>query len=104
VVIALPQKVEGFFLPGIEAMGLADWVVVPDCIGSREYSVSRANISRCELSYYSCQKTIEHALTQVKGWKSLVSKWHGRKLSDHYSPKQERKSYQHILRNLDNIW
>jgi hypothetical protein len=32
VVIPLPNKTEGFFLPGIEA--LADWAVVPDCIAS----------------------------------------------------------------------
>jgi hypothetical protein len=104
VVIALPQKVEGFFLPGIEAIALADWAVVPDCIGSREYSESRANISRCELSFHSCQKTIEHALKKVKGLKFLVSKWHGGRLSDNYSLKQERKSYQHILHDLDEIW
>ena len=104
VVSPLPNKTEGFFLPGIEAMALADWAVVPDCIASREYTLDRANISRCELNAQACEKAIAHALIQVKGWKSFVSKWHGRRLSASYSPKQERQSYQRILRNLNNIW
>lgn len=104
VAITLPNKTEGFFLPGIEAMALADWAVVPDCIASREYSLSRANISLCELNIQACQKAIEDAITQVKGWKSFIGKWHGRRLSNSYSPKQERQTYQHILHQLDQIW
>lgn len=104
VVIPLPQKVEGFFLPGIEAMALADWAVVPDCIGSREYSLSGANISLCELDIQACQKAILHALKKTKGWKSFISKWHGRRLSASYSLKQEQQNYHHILHQLDQIW
>jgi len=104
VVIPLPNQTEGFFLPGIEAMALADWAIVPDCIASREYSLSRANISRCELNAQACQRAIEDALTQVKGWRSFVSKLHGRRLIASYSLKQEQQSYQRILHQLDQIW
>lgn len=104
VVIPLPNKTEGFFLPGIEAMALADWAVVPDCIASREYSLSRANISRCELNKQACQQAIGHALTRANAWTSSISQWHGRRLSASYSLKQERKSYHHILRQLEQIW
>lgn len=104
VVIPLPTKIEGFFLPGIEAMALADWAVVPDCIASREYSLGKANISSCELNRDACQIAIEDALKRVKSWKYHVSKWHGRRLSAKYSPKQERKSYLSILNNVEAIW
>lgn len=104
VVITLPNKTEGFFLPGIEAMALADWAVVPDCIASREYSLGKANISSCELNRDACQIAIEDALKRVKSWKYHVSKWHGRRLSAKYSPKQERKSYLSILNNVEAIW
>jgi hypothetical protein len=104
VVIPLPNKTEGFFLPGIEAMALADWAVVPDCIASREYSLSRANITSCELNSTACEEAIAHALIQVNSWTFFVNKWHGRRRSATYRPTQERQSYQHILRNLDNIW
>lgn len=104
VVIPLPDKTEGFFLPGIEAMALADWAVVPDCIASREYSSNRANISRCDLNYISCEKAIKDALIQVKTWKLFVNKWYGRRLSANYSLKREQQRYCHILHNLDEIW
>ena len=104
VALPLPNKTEGFFLPGIEAMVLADWAVVPDCIASREYSLGKANISSCELNREACQIAIEDAFKRVKSWKCLVNKWHGRRLSANYSPVQERNSYQSILNNVDTIW
>jgi hypothetical protein len=104
VAVTLPHKTEGFYLPGIEAMALADWAIVPDCIASREYSITSANVTRCELNAQACENAIELALVQVKGWRFFVRKWNGRRLCARYTPKQERQSYQHILRNLDNIW
>lgn len=104
VVITLPNKTEGFFLPGIEAMALAEWAVVPDCIASREYSLNKANISRCELNFQACQNSIEDALVKVKSWKLFVNKWYGRRLCAAYSPKQERLSYLSILHGLDELW
>lgn len=104
VVIPLPNKTEGFFLSGIEAMTLADWAVVPDCIASREYSFSKANISICELSAEACERAIEHALVQAESWRSCISKWHGRRICASYTPKQERQSYLSVLHRLDELW
>jgi hypothetical protein len=104
VVIPLPTKIEGFFLPGIEAMALADWAVVPDCIASREYSLNKANISSCALNYAACEKAILHALEQVKSWKFRIYKWQGRRLSQSYSLKNEKLNYHSILQKLDDIW
>ena len=104
VVIPLPNQTEGFFLPGIEAMTLADWAVVPDCIASREYSLSSANISSCEQDIQACQKAIVHALKQARSWTSFISKWHGRRFSASCSLEQEQQNYHHILHQLDQIW
>jgi hypothetical protein len=104
VAITLPHKTEGFYLPGIEAMALADWAVVPDCIASREYSLNKANITSCELNFTACEKAILHALKQVKGWKFRIHKWQGRRLSLSYSLKNEQLNYHNILNNLDEIW
>lgn len=36
--VLLPNPAEGFYLPGLEAMALGVPVVMPDCIGSRQYA------------------------------------------------------------------
>jgi glycosyltransferase involved in cell wall biosynthesis len=38
IAILLPLPVEGFYLPGLEAMALGTPVIMPDCIGNREYA------------------------------------------------------------------
>ncbi len=37
VAILLPDPVEGFFLPALEAMALGSALVVPDCVGARSF-------------------------------------------------------------------
>lgn len=37
-VVCLPHAREGFYLPGLEAMGLATPLVGPDCVGNRQYA------------------------------------------------------------------
>lgn len=37
VAVVLPQAMEGFYLPGLEAMALGCATVVPDCVGNRAY-------------------------------------------------------------------
>ena len=104
VAITLPHKTEGFYLPGIEAMALADWAVVPDCIASREYSLNKVNITSCELSLTACKKATLHAIRQVDSWKFRIHKWQGRRHSLSYSLKNEQINYHNILHNLDEIW
>jgi glycosyltransferase involved in cell wall biosynthesis len=41
--ILLPLPVEGFYLPGLEAMALGTPVIMPDCIGNREYARNQEN-------------------------------------------------------------
>ena len=43
VVVALPDPVEGFYLPGIEAMALGRVLVQCDCVGSRDYLAAGCN-------------------------------------------------------------
>jgi hypothetical protein len=104
VTITIPNKTEGFYLPGIEAMALSDWAIVPDCIASREYSLGRANISSCDLNELACQRAILHSLNKARGWKLFVSKWHGRRLLASYSVMQERENYHEMLGELAETW
>lgn len=104
VAITLPHKTEGFYLPGIEAMSLADWAVVPDCIASREYSKKSANITNCALNQKACIQAIQQAFKKTNKWTSFLNKWQGQKVITGYRPENERKNFQQLLSNLDNIW
>ena len=43
VAVCLPSPREGFYLPGLEAMGLGTPVVLPDCVGNRAYAADGVN-------------------------------------------------------------
>ena len=43
VSILLPDPLEGFFLPALEAMALGSAVVVPDCVGTRSFCFDKRN-------------------------------------------------------------
>lgn len=104
VAITLPHKTEGFYLPGIEAMALASWAVVPDCIASREYSHPLANITRCSLNQKACVQAIKQALKQTSKWTRFLNKWRGQRLIARHQLESERQSFQQLLKNLDNLW
>jgi hypothetical protein len=104
VVIVLPNKTEGFFLPGIEAMALADWAVVPDCIASREYCLSYANVSSCALTLSDCIRGIVQARGNLSRWPIRFLQWRGKRICSGYSLAKEQQSYSEILRELEQIW
>jgi glycosyltransferase involved in cell wall biosynthesis len=43
IAVLLPLSVEGFYLPGLEAMMMGTPVIMPDCIGNREYARHEKN-------------------------------------------------------------
>lgn len=104
VALVLPNKTEGFYLPGIEAMALADWAVVPDCIASREYSARNANISMCQLNVEDCVKAVDVAFHRLDGWSRWINQWTGRRISYGYRLDTERARYQSVLSKLDKLW
>ncbi|WP_416305707.1 hypothetical protein [Neptunicella sp. SCSIO 80796] len=102
--LPLPNKTEGFFLPGIEAMKLSDWAVVPDCVASREYSAKGANIVECEHSEQGCRTGIHQALQQLSRPYRFYYQFHGKRRVAGYQLKQERKELQYILAHLEQFW
>jgi hypothetical protein len=104
VVIALPNKTEGFFLPGIEAMALADWAVIPDCIASREYCLRNTNVTTCRLTFNDCVRAIELARGALKTWPHRFYQWRGKHICAGYSLAKEQQNYCNILSELEHIW
>lgn len=104
VAIVLPNKTEGFYLPGIEAMALCDWAVVPDCVASREYTLKNANVTQCELGLTSCQAAIEQALFMCSRWSLPIKRWQGRKISLGYRLDRERQVFTNVLNHATSLW
>lgn len=97
VSLVLPNPTEGFFLPGIEAMALSERVVVPDCIGNREYCKPGANITICNYDFESCTSAITSALLRLKTPMQQFEKYRGNRLAHSYNMDAEREEYQKLL-------
>jgi hypothetical protein len=104
VSLVLPNKTEGFYLPGIEAMSLANWAVVPDCIASREYSLNNVNVSSCDLSVPECIRAVEKAFREVCRWNFRYKKWKGYRLANSYKLSSERKAFLSFMSNIEKYW
>ena len=104
VTLVLPNKTEGFYLPGIEAMKLSDWAVVPDCIANREYCLKGRNVSLCDYEESAIQSAVDKAFASLKQWGHPVTKWRGKQLVNSYSLAAERRAYHKILGSLHTLW
>jgi len=62
VVLLLPRREEGFYLPALEAMGSGSVVVCPDCIGNRSFCLDGANSFRPEYDLDKIIAATERAL------------------------------------------
>lgn len=104
VAIVLPNKTEGFYLPGIEAMALANWVIVPDCVASREYSLDKANITMCSLDFQACISAIESSFIKLGKWNVWYKRWQGQKISSSYDLMAERQSFTNVMSSIYKLW
>ena len=97
VALVLPNPTEGFFLPGIEAMALADRVVVPDCVGNREYCQPYTNITLCDYNEKSCIKALEFAFERLNTSMQTFEKFRGVRRANNYNMQIERSRYHKLL-------
>ena len=104
VALTLPNKTEGFYLPGIEAMALSKWAVVPNCVANAEYVHRFANITPCQLNFASCISAVDFALTSVRSSFSWGQRAIGHRVVSRYSLQAERRQFHTILKDLDIHW
>ncbi len=103
VVILLPNKTEGFFLPALEAMAVGAMVVCPDCIGNRSFCIDGIN---CFMPDYTLLDIVQAA---VKSF-SLIASDRQRLLTGswqtalQHSLFREKNEFLAIMKNLGNIW
>lgn len=93
--ILLPNPTEGFYLPGLEAMALGTPVIMPDCVGNREYVRHNQNcllVSPQEILRAVLQLTPE----QLAGFRS-----EGLATARRYTLDNEYQQFIKILGNLE---
>jgi len=90
VTLALPNKSEGFYLPGVEAMYYSDTAIVPYCVANKEYFSSKANIRIPDYSEEAIKNEILSAI-RITPLTNFARKWHGKRIARQYSLTVERK-------------
>jgi hypothetical protein len=103
IVVGLPKRREGFYLPALEAMCSGALVICPDCIGNRELCTDRYN---CLQPIYSSGYIIETikqalALPDVERRRILAG---GLETAKRNRPAREYKQFARILGRAEELW
>lgn len=105
IVILLPNPSEGFYLPALEAMKLAEIAVVPDCVGNRSFCIDSVNCLRPDYD-------VDAILTAALSAKSLLAKplqlkalkQSASKTLHSHTIESERQQFYDVLNNIGQIW
>lgn len=103
MVVLLPSKTEGFYLPALEAMALEALTICPDCVGNRAFCVHNFN---CIMPGYGLVELVQAALA---GWSMDPAEIQriaaaGRETAFEHGLFPERRKFLEIMDNIDRIW
>lgn len=103
IAILLPYKVEGFFLPALEAMASGCIVIVPDCIGNRSFCLHEKNSIVTEYSEEALETAV---LAHMRKPETVLAKYQNNALrtAKSHSILNERKLFLNLLANIDTLW
>jgi hypothetical protein len=106
VAVLLPNPAEGFYLPALEAMALADVTVVPDCIGNRSFCHHQRN---CLMPGYAPEALLGATqealrLSRDGGARLEALRTEARRTVEAHSLERERAAFIAILARLDELW
>ena len=73
-ILFLPKKVEGFYLPALEAMYLHSLVICPDCIGNRSFCIDGITCFSPQYLTDSILLAVEKSLLLPKQERSILIK------------------------------
>lgn len=102
VVVTLPDPMEGFYLPGLEALALGRALVQYDCLGSRDYlrDGDNALVPSQHVSAIIGAVMTLHADAALRARLSEA----GRATAARFDLASERASVHQLLDELDNLW
>ena len=103
--LLLPNITEGFYLPALEAMEYCHLVIVPDCVGNRDFCKNEKN---CLIPEYNTESIVasvkqgmrlledEHVLTVFKREMNETLRVH--------SLANERKAFLKLMADVKGLW
>lgn len=101
--IHLPKQVEEHYIPGIEAMMLNSFVIIPDCIGNRSYSQDRGTCIITPYDLVGFKTALNHVLTiSDNEFKGIVQ--FAKESTHQYSMEIENESLYKALKLSDKMW
>jgi glycosyltransferase involved in cell wall biosynthesis len=105
IAILLPLEMEGFYLPALEAMKYCDLVIVPDCIGNREFCRDNQNCLMPEYDANSILVCADRCLQLLKDEQVLtVFKQEMIETLKAHTLANERKAFLRIMDDAHNLW
>lgn len=109
IALVLPHETEGFFLPALEAMQLADIAIVPDCIGNQSFcnDIEHGN-GNCLMPRYDHQQVV-NAIHRAKAMLGDTEVMHRVKRNalmtvKKHSLSAEREKFLQLMSNVDELW
>lgn len=96
IVVALPDPLEGFFLPPLEAMAMGCAVVLPQCPGASSYAVHRKTCLAPD--FETCE--VANAVEELRADEALRTRLQaaGRAMAGEHSLDRERNAFISALR------
>jgi glycosyltransferase involved in cell wall biosynthesis len=105
IFVGLPNLSEGFYLPALEAMGLSELVVVPDCVGNRGFCIHLNTCLMCEYNLESLIDTVTKAI-QISNTPKIANeiKWNAKAKVKQHSLAVERELFLRVMNDIDFLW
>jgi glycosyltransferase involved in cell wall biosynthesis len=103
VVVVLPNLVEGFCLPALEAMALGAIVVIPDVVGNRSFCIDGVTCLMPEFENDAVVAAAERALASTAPEAERFRSEADRVVAIH-TLDNERTAFHSVLARLDDLW
>lgn len=105
IALLLPNVTEGFYLPALEAMNYCDVVIVPDCVGNRDFC---KNAKNCFMPGYTTEEllgSVEHALGLLHNEHVLTTlRLEMRETLRAHSLSSEKKAFLSVMKDIKKLW
>jgi len=103
VIMCIPHKTEGFYLPALETMARARLLVTMDCIGNRGFCFSMRN---CVLANYSVESALQkiHIALTFSSEKRRSVLNNAVETARAFSMQQEARKFQLLLQDISELW
>jgi hypothetical protein len=103
IVVVLPDRVEGFCLPALEAMALGALVVVPNVVGNRSFCLADVNCLMPKFDEESVVAAVERAVA-LSTADSERLRGEAAGMASKHSLDRERSQFHDVLARLDELW